>query len=142
MSVINDYYRDDFRHWRKDVRSSCRIALLLINALQNFRNLTGSSARNANSADAGKSMLLLNRKATSFIFLQVSVSQKDLPGGKISRELSGASCDYEIERGISSEKIRALVLRLQAAASKHRAYVSMYDCVNNDVDWDKIIELM
>ena len=55
----------------------------------------------------------------------------------------GVACDYEIEKGLHSVKIRGNGVRMNGTSVKTQGLrLHMYDCLHNNVDWDKIEELM
>ena len=65
------------------------------------------------------------------------VQRKNLKG------IIGVACDYEIEKGINSEKISGRGVKLNGSRVKTQGLrLHEYNCIDNNVDWEKIEELM
>jgi hypothetical protein len=70
-------------------------------------------------------------------FTKRLIQRKQLKG------VIGVACDYEIERGLSSEKVTGNGVRVNGTSVKTQGLrLSVYDCIENTVDWEKIDELM
>ena len=144
MSVINDYYRDDFRTLeKKDVAVILPHCLIADKCPAKFSKSDGVLCTKCKLCGCGKIYAIAEQKGYQF-YISPSVGfTKRLARRKNLKGVIGVACDYEIERGISSEKIRGTGVKIAGNNIKTQGIrLHVYDCVNNDVDWDKIIELM
>ncbi len=144
MSAINDYYRSDFKKLRKE-----DIAVILPHCLiddkcpARFSKANGVMCNKCNLCGCGKILEAAEQKGYQFYitpsvgFTRRLVQRKQLKG------VIGIACDYEIERGIHSEKITDLGVRVNGTSIKTQGIrLHEYDCIKNNVDWEKIEELM
>jgi len=144
MSVINDYYRDDFRALeKKDIAVILPHCLIADKCPAKFSKSDGVLCTKCKLCGCGKIYAIAEQKGYQF-YISPSVGfTKRLARRKNLKGVIGVACDYEIERGISSEKIRGAGIKIAGSSIKTQGIrLHVYDCVNNDVDWDKIIELM
>ncbi len=144
MSAINAYYRSDFKKLRKE-----DIAVILPHCLiddkcpARFSKANGVMCNKCNLCGCGKILEAAEQKGYQFYitpsvgFTRRLVQRKQLKG------VIGIACDYEIERGIHSEKITDLGVRVNGTSIKTQGIrLHEYDCIKNNVDWEKIEELM
>jgi hypothetical protein len=55
----------------------------------------------------------------------------------------GVACDYEIERGIKSTRINGNGVHLSGRRLIPQVIrAARYDCMNNDVDWEKLRKMI
>jgi len=144
MSVINDYYRNDFRKIdKKDVAVILPHCLIAVKCPAKFSKSDGIICNKCNLCGCGKIYALAEQKGYKF-YISPSVGfTKRLARRKNLRGVIGVACDYEIERGISSEKIRGTGVKIAGSSIKTQGLrLNVYDCINNNVDWEKIEKLM
>ena len=144
MSVINDYYRNDFRKIdKKDVAVILPHCLIADKCPAKFSKSDGIICNKCNLCGCGKIYALAEQKGYQF-YISPSVGfTKRLARRKNLRGVIGVACDYEIERGISSEKIRGTGVKIAGSSIKTQGLrLNVYDCINNNVDWEKIEKLM
>jgi len=144
MSVINDYYRNDFRKIdKKDIAVILPHCLIADKFPAKFSKSDGIICNKCNLCGCGKIYALAEQKGYQF-YISPSVGfTKRLARRKNLRGVIGVACDYEIERGISSEKIRGTGVKIAGSSIKTQGLrLNVYDCINNNVDWEKIEKLM
>lgn len=144
MPAINEYYRDEFVKLKKE-----DVAVIMPHCLINekcpakFSKTDGIICSNCHLCGCGKIHDTAIQKGYQFYispsvgFTKRLVQRKELKG------IIGVACDYEIERGLDSEKLTSLGVRLNGSRIKTQGLrLHEYDCINNNVDWEKIEELM
>ncbi len=144
MSAINDYYRADFKNLSKE-----DIAVILPHCLiddkcpARFSKSDGVLCNKCSLCGCGKIFELAEQKGYQF-YITTSVGfTKRLILRKKLKGILGIACDYEIERGISSEKIRGNGMNIEGATIKTQGIrLHLYDCIHNNVEWEKIEEMM
>lgn len=144
MTVINNYYRDDFRKINKD-----NVAVILPHCLigdkcpAKFSKSDGILCKQCDLCGCGKIRNSAEQKGYQF-YISPSVGfTKRLSERKKLKGVIGVACDYEIERGIATEKITGGGVRIDGARIKTQGmHLDAYDCINNNVNWEKIEELM
>ena len=144
MSKINDYYRDDFRKLdSSDVAVILPHCLIHVNCPARFSKVNGVICSKCNLCNCGKISELARKKGYQF-YISPSVGfTKRLIQRKNLRGVIGVACDYEIRRGIRSEKITDKGVKIAGDSIKTQGLrLAVYDCINNTVDWDKIENLI
>ncbi|MEW6599865.1 MAG: DUF116 domain-containing protein [Nitrospirota bacterium] len=144
MSVINAYYREEFLKLRKE-----DIAVILPHCLidnkcpAKFSKIDGVLCNKCKLCGCGKIFESAEKKGYQFYITPSVGFTKRLVQRKKIKGVIGIACDYEIDRGIHSEKITDLGIRINGTSVKTQGIrLHLYDCINNSVDWDKIEEIM
>lgn len=144
MSVINDYYRDEFRRIdKKDIAVILPHCLIADKCPAKFSKRDGILCTRCKLCGCGDISELAAKKGYQF-YISPSVGfTKRLSQRKELKGIIGVACDYEIERGIRSEKIsnNGVVINKKKVRTQG-IRLKVYDCVNNNVDWEKIKELL
>lgn len=141
---INEYYRPDFRKLdKKDVAVILPHCLIHDRCPARFSKTDGIVCTKCDLCGCGKIYEAAEQKGYQF-YITASVGfTKRLVERKKIKGVIGVACDYEIEKGIRSEKITNNGVKINRANVKTQAvYLDVYDCVNNSVDWEKIEELL
>jgi len=144
MSVINNYYREDFRKIeKKDVAVILPHCLISDKCPARFSKSDGVLCKKCELCGCGRIRESAEQKGYQF-YISPSVGfTKRLARRKHLRGVIGVACDYEIEKGIASENISDNGVKIENARIKTQGMrLNVYDCVRNDVDWNKIEELM
>lgn len=144
MRVINDYYRDDFRKIsKKDVAVILPHCLISDKCPARFSKWDGVICKKCELCGCGKIRDSAEQKGYQF-YISPSVGfTKRLAQRKHLKGVIGVACDYEIEKGIASENISENGVKIESARIKTQGMrLNVYNCVHNDVDWEKIEELM
>lgn len=144
MKVINEYYLPAFRRLdKKDVGVILPHCLIGDKCPAKFSKTDGIICRKCDLCGcAGIQESALSKGYQFYItpsvgFTKRLVNRKELKG------IIGVACDYEIEKGIHSEKIRGNGVKMNGTGVKTQGIrLHLYDCLHNDVDWGKIEELM
>ncbi len=144
MKSINDYYLPTFQKLaKKDIGVILPHCLIGDKCPAKFSKTDGIICKKCDLCGcAGIQESALSKGYQFYItpsvgFTKRLVQRKELKG------IIGVACDYEIEKGIHSEKIRGNGVRMNGMSVKTQGIrLHMYDCLHNDVDWDKIKELM
>ncbi len=144
MSTINDYYRDSFKNLRKE-----DVAVILPHCLiddkcpARFSKSDGVMCTKCKLCGCGKIYESAEQKGYQFYITPSVGFTKRLIQRKKVKGVIGIACDYEIERGIHSEKITVMGVRVNGTRVKTQGLrLHVYDCIRNDVDWEKIEEMM
>ncbi len=144
MSAINDYYRADFKRLKKE-----DIAVILPHCLisdkcpARFSKSDGVMCSQCKLCGCGKIYESALDKGYQFYITPSVGFTKRLIQRKHLKGIIGIACDYEIDRGIHSEKITNNGVRLNGSRIKTQGIrLAEFDCINNSVDWDKIEKLM
>ena len=144
MSVINEYYRADFQKLKKkDVAVMLPHCLIGNKCHAKFSKSEGVLCNKCDLCRCGDIKEIAEQKGYQF-YISPSVGfTKRLTQRKKLKGIIGVVCDYEIERGIHSEKITNSGVKIESGriitqGIRH----DVYDCINNNVDWKKIKELM
>ena len=144
MTTINNYYRDTFKKLHKE-----DIAVILPHCLiddkcpARFSKSDGVMCTKCNLCGCGKIFESAEQKGYQFYITPSVGFTKRLVERKKLKGVIGITCEYEIERGIHSEKITDLGVRINGTSLKTQGIrLNAYDCVKNSVDWEKIEELM
>jgi len=144
MSIINDYYRTDFlKIDKKDIAVILPHCLIAHKCPAKFSKSEGVVCNKCNLCGCGKIYAIAEQKGYQF-YISPSVGfTKRLAQRNGLKGVIGVACDYEIKRGIRSEKIRGKGLKISGDSIKTQGVrLDVYDCINNDVDWEKIEKLM
>ena len=144
MKAINEYYLPSFRKLaKKDVGVILPHCLIGDKCPAKFSKTDGIICRKCDLCGcAGIQESALSKGYQFYITPSVGFTKR-LAQRKGLKGIIGVACDYEIEKGIHSEKIRGNGVRMNGMSIKTQGIrLHMYDCLHNDVDWDKIEELM
>jgi hypothetical protein len=144
MSVINDYYREDFRKIAKrDVAVILPHCLISDKCPARFSKSDGIICKKCELCGCGKIRDSAEQKGYQF-YISPSVGfTKRLARRKHLKGVIGVACDYEIEKGIATEKISDNGVKIESVRIKTQGMrLDVYDCVHNTIDWEKIEELM
>jgi len=144
MSIINDYYRTDFlKIDKKDIAVILPHCLIADKCPAKFSKLEGVICNKCNLCGCGKIYAIAEQKGYQF-YISPSVGfTKRLSQRKGLKGVIGVACDYEIKRGIRSEKIRGTGVKIAGDSIKTQGIrLNVYDCISNSVDWDKIEKLL
>jgi hypothetical protein len=144
MATINEYYRDAFLSLRKE-----DIAIILPHCLiadkcpARFSKSDGVLCTKCKLCGCGRIYESAEQKGYQF-FITPSVGfTKRLVQRKGLKGVIGIACDYEIEKGIHSEKITDIGVRMNGTSIKTQGIrLHEYDCMKNNVDWEKIEALL
>ncbi len=144
MPAINDYYRPGFLKLKKeDVAVILPHCLIDSKCPAKFSKTDGIICKNCQLCGCGKIHDSAIDKGYQFYITPSVGFTKRLVGRKQLKGIIGVACDYEIEKGIASEKITIRGVRSNGTSVKTQGLrLHEYDCIHNDVDWDKIEELM
>jgi hypothetical protein len=144
MSTINDYYRDSFKNLKKE-----DIAVILPHCLiddkcpARFSKYDGVMCSKCKLCGCGKIFESAVSKGYQFYITPSVGFTKRLVQRKKLKGVIGIACEYEIEKGIHSEKITDVGVRINGTSLKTQGIrLHEYDCIRNSVDWKKIEELM
>lgn len=144
MPVINDYYRDDFRKLKKE-----DIAVILPHCLiddkcpARFSKTDGVLCSKCTLCGCGKISKTAEEKGYQFYITPSVGFTKRLIQRKNIKGVIGIACDYEIEKGMSVEKVTDKGLKINGARVKTQGLrLHVYDCIRNSVDWEKVEEML
>lgn len=144
MSVINDYYREDFRRLKsRDIAVILPHCLIADKCPAKFSKSDGILCNSCNLCGCGEILKTATRKGYQFYITPSVGFTKRLVQRKQILGVIGITCDYEIERGIRTEKIsdRGIVVNSRKVKTQG-IRLHAYDCINNSVDWEKIQDLI
>lgn len=144
MTVINDYYRNEFRTLEgRDVAVILPHCLISEKCPAKFSKSEGILCKKCDLCKCGEIRNLSEQKGYQF-YISPSVGfTKRLSKRKRLKGVIGVACDYEIERGIASENISDNGVKIdRARVMTQGVRLDLYDCVHNSVDWGKIKELI
>jgi hypothetical protein len=144
MKVLNDYYRADFNQLdKKDIAVILPHCLISDKCPAKFSKSDGILCTKCTLCGCGKIMELAEQKGYQF-YISPSVGfTKRLSQRKNLKGVIGVACDYEIERGIHSEKITLRGVSVNGSGIKTQGIrLPVYDCMHNEVDWDEIVRMM
>ena len=144
MTAINDYYRPAFRKLnKKDIGVILPHCLINDKCPAKFSKTEGVICKKCDLCGCAKIQESALSKGYQFYITPSVGFTKRLVHRKGLKGIIGVACDYEIEKGIHSEKIGGNGVRLNGTSVKTQGIrLHLYDCLHNDVDWDKIEELM
>ncbi len=144
MSVINDYYRADFYSLKKgDIAVMLPHCLIADKCPAKFSKSDGVLCNECDLCGCGEIKKIAEERGYQF-YISPSVGfTKRLARRKRLKGVIGVACDYEIERGIRSEKITDNGVKIEnARIITQGVYLDEYDCIRNNVEWEKIRELI
>ena len=144
MPAINDYYRVDFKKLdKKDVAVILPHCLIGEKCPARFSKSDGILCSKCNLCGCGDIRESAEHKGYQF-YISPSVGfTKRLTYRKNLKGIIGVACDYEIEKGIHSENLNNNGVKLNGSRIKTQGLrLHVYDCIRNNVDWNKIEELM
>lgn len=144
MPVINDYYRDDFRKLKKE-----DIAVILPHCLiddkcpAKFSKTDGILCSKCTLCGCGNICKSAEEKGYQFYITPSVGFTKRLIQRKHIKGVIGIACDYEIEKGMSVEKVTDKGLKINGTRVKTQGLrLHVYDCIRNSVDWEKVEEML
>jgi hypothetical protein len=144
MPVINEYYRKSFKALdARDIAVILPHCLIADRCPARFSKSDGIVCRKCDLCGCGRIRESAETRGYQF-YISPSVGfTKRLVTRKNLRGVIGVACDYEISRGIASEKISGNGVKIEGTRVKTQGIrLRAYDCVRNDVDWGKIEELI
>lgn len=144
MSVINAYYRDNFKKLnKKDVAVILPHCLIADKCPAKFSKSDGIICNKCKLCGCGEIYELAEEKGYQF-YISPSVGfTKRLAHRKNLKGVIGVACDYEIERGIRSEKITNNGVTVNSVKIiTQGCHLNVYDCIKNSVAWEEIKKLM
>ena len=144
MKVINDYYRPAFRKLsQKDIGVILPHCLINDKCPAKFSKTDGIICRKCNLCGCAKIQESALNKGYQFYITPSVGFTKRLAQRKGLKGVIGVACDYEIEKGIHSEKIRGNGVKMNGTSVKTQGIrLHQFNCLHNDVDWDDIEKLM
>jgi hypothetical protein len=144
MTTINAYYRPEFQKL-----SNADIAVILPHCLiadkcpARFSKTDGIVCSKCNLCGCGDVYKHAEEKGYQFYITPSVGFTKRLVQRKKLKGVIGIACEYEIEKGIHSEKITDIGIRINGTSLKTQGIrLHHYDCVRNSVDWDSINAFM
>lgn len=144
MARINEYYRDSFLKLnKKEVAVILPHCLISDRCPARFSKQDGILCNNCNLCGCGKIHEAARNRGYGF-YISPSVGfTKRLIQRKRLKGIIGAACDYEIDKGIASERMNYNGIHIHSTRVKTQGLrLHVYDCIHNSVDWDRIEELM
>lgn len=144
MPVINKYYRDSFGKLEaRDIAVILPHCLIHDKCSAKFSKSTGILCTKCGLCNCGEMFEKAEGRGYQF-YISPSVGfTKRLVGRKNIKGVIGACCDYEIERGIHTERITNRGVRVDGTGVKTQGVrLAVYDCIKNDADWKKIESLI
>ncbi|HDH06081.1 MAG TPA: DUF116 domain-containing protein [Nitrospirae bacterium] len=144
MSTVNDYYRDSFEKLNKeDVAVILPHCLIHDKCPAGFSKSDGVLCNKCKLCGCGKIYESAGQKGYQFYITPSVGFTKRLIQRKNLKGIIGIACDYEIEKGMHSEKITHIGVRINGTSIKTQGIrLAEYDCIHNNVDWNRIEELM
>lgn len=144
MKVINDYYRPAFKSLdRKDVAVILPHCLIADKCPAKFSKTEGIICKKCALCGCARIQESAVAKGYQFYITPSVGFTKRLIQRKGLKGIIGVACDYEIEKGLHSEKIKGNGVRMNGNGIKTQGVrLDIYDCLHNNVDWDRIEELM
>ena len=144
MKVINEYYRPAFlKLSKKDIGVLLPHCLIADKCPARFSKTDGVICKKCDLCGCARIQESALKKGYQFYITPSVGFTKRLVQRKGLKGIIGVACDYEIEKGMHSEKIRGDGVKMNGAGVKTQGIrLHRYDCLNNDVDWDKIEDLM
>ncbi|RJQ14150.1 MAG: DUF116 domain-containing protein [Nitrospiraceae bacterium] len=144
MPVINEYYRDDFRKLdKRDIAVILPHCLISSKCPARFSKADGILCSKCTLCGCGEIYKIASQKGYQFYITPSVGFTKRLVGRKKLRGVIGVACDYEIDKGIASEKITNNGVVIESRRIKTQGIrLDVYDCIQNNVDWGKIKELL
>ncbi|MCK5023280.1 MAG: DUF116 domain-containing protein [Candidatus Aenigmarchaeota archaeon] len=144
MKAINDYYRSDFQKLSKnDVAVIMPHCLISTKCPAKFSKSDGVLCSKCKMCGCGTIRETAEQKGYQFYITPSVGFTKRLVQRKSLKGIIGVACDYEIEKGINSEKISGRGVKLNGSRIKTQGLrLHEYNCIDNNVDWEKIEELM
>jgi hypothetical protein len=137
--VINDYYDEDF----KKVSIKKRAVLLphcLIHKKcpAKFSKEDGILCISCGLCGCGDIKKFAEEKGYQFYITPSFGFTRRLIARKKLQAIIGAACDYEITKGLKNERVnpKGFHVGKKAKTVPKAVYISKYDCVNNNLDWD------
>ncbi len=144
MPSINEYYMPDFLKLdKRDIAVILPHCLIHDKCPAGFSKSEGILCNKCNLCGCGKVYESALKRGYQFYITPSVGFTKRLVQRKKLKGVIGVACDYEIDRGIHSEKITSRGVRIEGNGIKTLGVrLDVYDCISNNVDWDMIIKLM
>jgi hypothetical protein len=144
VKMGNDFYREDF--YRAETRDCAVIlphCLIHEDCPATFSKVEGIICIECGLCRCGEIKALCEERGLRF-FITPSVGfTKRLAERKRIKAALGATCDFEIERGLRTTRITLRGVHLNKNRVIPQAIMtSKYDCLDNDVDWDLLKEFI
>lgn len=144
MPAINNYYRGDFAKLAAE-----DIAVILPHCLigdkcpAKFSKTDGILCTKCSLCNC-KQIYETAQSAGYQFYISPSVGfTKRLARRKGIKGVIGVCCDYEIERGLHTERLTAKGVKLDGNSVKTQGIrLEKFDCVDNDVNWKKVEDLI
>lgn len=137
---VNSYYHEEFKH----VPASAK-AVILPHCLTGdkcharFSKNDGILCMKCGGCRCGEILALCQKQGWQFYISPSANFTRRLAGRKNIRAAIGAACEYEIERGIKSTRITGLGVHIKEQRLIPQMIVaSRYDCLNNEIDWERL----
>ena len=138
--IANAYYQEEF-----DRVSAAEKAVILPHCLigekckARFSKKDGVLCVNCKDCRCGEIRLLCEEKGWQFYISPSTNFTKRLVQRKGIHAAIGAACEFEIEKGIRSTLITLRGVRLKQRKVIPQVIVTArYDCLNNDIDWERL----
>lgn len=144
MDIINDYYKEDFKKISpKDVAVMMPHCLISDKCPARFSKQDGILCTNCGLCRCGEIKELSRKKGYQFYITPSVGFTKRLAERKEIKGLIGAACDYEIKRLVTKERLSSKGGHLKdSTVIPQGIYILNYNCIKNEVDWDKLKSLI
>lgn len=138
VKILNTYYEEDFRKIPiKDRAVLLPHCLIHKNCPAGFSKEDGIICRKCGLCKCGEIKKLCEEKGYQFYITPSVGFTKRLMHRKNLKAVIGAACMYEIRKGMKSEQVNSKGLKIKKTKIIPKAiYISKYDCIDNDVDWE------
>ena len=143
-AIANAYYREAFnRIPAADKAVILPHCLIGEKCKAHFSKEDGILCVNCKQCLCGEIRLLCEEKGWQFYISPSANFSKRLVRRKGIRAAIGAACDFEIEKGIRSTPITLRGVRLKERKVIPQAIrMARYDCINNDIDWERLSRMI
>lgn len=138
--IANAYYREAFNRVSPAEKAVILPHCLIDEKCQaRFSKEDGILCVKCRRCRCGEIRLLCEEQGWQFYLSPSSGFTKRLVQRKGLRAALGAACDFEIDKGIRSTRITPGGVLLKRRKVIPQAILTVrYDCLNNDVDWDRL----
>ncbi len=138
ITVINDYYRDDFDSVpRRDLAVMLPHCIVDDKCAAKFSKEDGILCTKCKRCKCGEIKTLCEEKGIQFYITPSSGFTKRLAQRKRIRAAIGAACNFEIEKGLRTTRLTSGgVILKERKVIPQILLASKYDCLNNDIDWE------
>jgi len=144
VETANAFYWQDFS---KAPRSESAVilphCLISDECPAKFSKVDGILCIKCRKCGCGEIKLLCEKKGLQFYISPSSGFTKRLSQRKDLKAAIGAACDFEIERGLQGVRLSLTGVHFNRRTVIPQVCVTKrYDCLNNDVDWDRLKKLI